>query len=699
MCTSCIMEMKEILSAQRPDIEFAALQLMVRPDSDGKKFLVFSSNDNVENVRGNVKLLSYARLVYDCTHGEIIGHRAPRGHISCIDEKVVDLEGVRIAGLPAWDQSGNSVLGVLEGVENGRLQTFLWQPGDGLTVVPAFNPTFSLLGLRTHEAPVCTHWVGENSFIVVDRPPLEEQALVPQIFDSQDMRWPSGFIASLLEASQARILLTGPKGIQAINGLSAIVDMTVSPDGSGIILGSARTIEELSLILEEDLIPYQYWDFDNGKEWLEIGVLPRGSVRFVYDEGHYRPVFVENGEQTTTWDVITGQPLAQVEGQVKYCTGVPGKSGIWTTDIAPGSICCMENGHKELGRLVINVKPVNGNPDVAHVQTVASSDLPHHDYLFQTANDGQPIIKELHGSQPIYSATDKTIELHSNHAGVQLISRGSDFERQILHWPAIHSCYTRHTAMIPLGSGAAVRITAPETLNGHPPLIWLEPVQADCVNFHKRPFQVDKNLTLQPGTPEWCHSAERVVMRVFLPLGWGPDIRFQAILDRLNQHLSLVKETAKTMGWETNTLPAVGGHSFGAAVAAVCICHALIQADSAILRSGAYNRLMTPRGFQFESRSIFEARDIYEGFTVVAMADRIGSCRVMLSHGEQDTNVSTPHLQSIAFYEALSAAKIRSRLLLLPSDGHTVSSYPGIKALQTQEQQWINNALQIREDT
>src|SRR5690606_7495990 len=55
---------------------------------------------------------------------------------------------------------------------------------------------------------------------------------------------------------------------------------------------------------------------------------------------------------------------------------------------------------------------------------------------------------------------------------------------------------------------------------------------------------------------------------------------------------------------------AVGGHSYGAFMTGNLLAHSNLF-KAGIARSGAYNRSLTPFGFQAEPRSIWEARDTY----------------------------------------------------------------------------------------
>ena len=76
----------------------------------------------------------------------------------------------------------------------------------------------------------------------------------------------------------------------------------------------------------------------------------------------------------------------------------------------------------------------------------------------------------------------------------------------------------------------------------------------------------------------------------------------------------------------------VGGHSYGGFMTANLLAHSrLFRAGFA--ESGAYNRSLTPWGFQAERRSFWEAPDIYTKMSPFWYADQIKD-PILLMHGE-----------------------------------------------------------------
>jgi len=113
---------------------------------------------------------------------------------------------------------------------------------------------------------------------------------------------------------------------------------------------------------------------------------------------------------------------------------------------------------------------------------------------------------------------------------------------------------------------------------------------------------------------------------------------------------------------------AVGGHSYGAFMTANLLSHSDLFA-AGIARSGAYNRTLTPFGFQYEQRSYWEATDVYNVMSPFMNADKVKT-PILLIHGEADNNSGTFPIQSERYYNALKGHGATTRLVLLPHESH-----------------------------
>lgn len=113
---------------------------------------------------------------------------------------------------------------------------------------------------------------------------------------------------------------------------------------------------------------------------------------------------------------------------------------------------------------------------------------------------------------------------------------------------------------------------------------------------------------------------------------------------------------------------AVGGHSYGAFMTANLLAHTKIF-RAGIARSGAYNRTLTPFGFQGEERSYWQAPDLYEQMSPFTYADRIKT-PILLIHGMADNNTGTYPIQSERMFAALKGNGGTTRYIQLPAESH-----------------------------
>jgi dipeptidyl aminopeptidase/acylaminoacyl peptidase len=113
----------------------------------------------------------------------------------------------------------------------------------------------------------------------------------------------------------------------------------------------------------------------------------------------------------------------------------------------------------------------------------------------------------------------------------------------------------------------------------------------------------------------------------------------------------------------------IGGHSYGAFMTAMLLAHSdLFRAG--IARSGAYNRTLTPFGFQSERRTLWGARTSYLALSPLLDADRIRA-PLLLVHGADDANPGTHPLQSERLFQAIKGNGGVARLVSLPHEGHS----------------------------
>jgi len=127
-------------------------------------------------------------------------------------------------------------------------------------------------------------------------------------------------------------------------------------------------------------------------------------------------------------------------------------------------------------------------------------------------------------------------------------------------------------------------------------------------------------------------------------------------------------DTLVAMGVADRERIGIGGHSYGAFMTANLLAHSDLFA-AGIARSGAYNRSLTPFGFQDERRSYWDATDTYTQMSPFTFANQMHA-PILLIHGEEDTNSGTFPIQSERFFQALQGNGATARLVMLPYEGH-----------------------------
>lgn len=134
---------------------------------------------------------------------------------------------------------------------------------------------------------------------------------------------------------------------------------------------------------------------------------------------------------------------------------------------------------------------------------------------------------------------------------------------------------------------------------------------------------------------------------------------------------------------------AVGGHSYGAFMAANLLAHAPDLFACAIARSGAYNRTLTPFGFQSEERTLWEAQETYNAMSPFMNAHKIKK-PILLIHGEEDTNSGTHLMQSERFFAALKGNGAEVKLVILPHESHGYRAKESINHMLAETSEWLD---------
>ncbi|MCK5067934.1 MAG: S9 family peptidase [Bacteroidales bacterium] len=146
-------------------------------------------------------------------------------------------------------------------------------------------------------------------------------------------------------------------------------------------------------------------------------------------------------------------------------------------------------------------------------------------------------------------------------------------------------------------------------------------------------------------------------------------------------------DAVDALGYIDREKVAVGGHSYGAFMVANLLSHSDLFA-AGIARSGAYNRTLTPFGFQSEERNYWEAPEVYYTMSPFMHADKMKT-PLLLIHGEADNNSGTYPLQSTRYFNALKGLGATVRLVMLPKESHGYRAKESILHMLWEQDQWL----------
>ena len=132
---------------------------------------------------------------------------------------------------------------------------------------------------------------------------------------------------------------------------------------------------------------------------------------------------------------------------------------------------------------------------------------------------------------------------------------------------------------------------------------------------------------------------------------------------------------------------AIGGHSYGAFMTGNLLAHTRLF-RAGIARSGAYNRSLTPFGFQSEERTYWQARDTYAAMSPFDHAAGIKDPLLMI-HGEQDNNSGTYPIQSERLYAAIKGLGGHARLVMLPNESHGYRARESVMHMLAETNDWL----------
>ncbi|WP_188461718.1 prolyl oligopeptidase family serine peptidase [Marivirga lumbricoides] len=199
------------------------------------------------------------------------------------------------------------------------------------------------------------------------------------------------------------------------------------------------------------------------------------------------------------------------------------------------------------------------------------------------------------------------------------------------------------------------------------------------------------------GSPVYWVTQGYVVLdnAAFPIVGEGEEEPNDSFRKQLVDNAKAAIDAVDALGYIDREKVAVGGHSYGAFMVANLLSHSDLFA-AGIARSGAYNRTLTPFGFQSEERTYWDSPETYYNMSPFMHADKMKT-PLLLIHGVADNNSGTYPLQSERYFNALKGLGATARLVMLPKESHGYSAKESILHMLWEQHEWLEKYVKNKE--
>lgn len=194
----------------------------------------------------------------------------------------------------------------------------------------------------------------------------------------------------------------------------------------------------------------------------------------------------------------------------------------------------------------------------------------------------------------------------------------------------------------------------------------------------------------------WVTRGYAILDQTDMPIvGEGEEEPNNTFVEQVQENARAVIDYVVDMGIADRRRIAVGGHSYGAFMTANLLAHTDLFA-AGLARSGAYNRTLTPFGFQYEERTYWEAPEVYYQMSPFSFADKIKT-PLLMTHGIDDENSGTFPIQSERLYNAIKGHGGTVRLVLLPKEFHGYRAKESIMHTFWEMDTWLEKYVKNRQ--
>jgi len=240
-----------------------------------------------------------------------------------------------------------------------------------------------------------------------------------------------------------------------------------------------------------------------------------------------------------------------------------------------------------------------------------------------------------------------------------------DIKKQLVTYKRADGVQCSFTLYLPPGYKEGTRL---------PTVVWAYPLEFnDAATAGQVSGSTQRFTTIGgPSHLFFLLNGYAVLDNATMPVVGDPETVNNTYVEQIVSSAKAAIDKATEMGVTDPERVGIGGHSYGAFMTANLLAHSdLFRAG--VARSGAYNRTLTPFGFQSERRILWEAPEMYIKVSPFMVADKIKE-PILLIHGEADNNTGTFPIQSERMYQAIRGNGGTVRLVMLPLESHGYSA-------------------------
>ncbi|HEK85258.1 MAG: prolyl oligopeptidase family serine peptidase [Candidatus Saccharicenans sp.] len=223
-----------------------------------------------------------------------------------------------------------------------------------------------------------------------------------------------------------------------------------------------------------------------------------------------------------------------------------------------------------------------------------------------------------------------------------------------------------------------------------PVVIWAYPMEYNDPSTAGQVRGSPYRFTIYRGPSElfFLTQGYAVLDNAQMPVIGDPKTMNDTFIPQIVANAKAAIDALDQMGIADRRRIGVGGHSYGAFMTANLLAHSDLFA-AGIARSGAYNRTLTPFGFQNERRTLWEAPELYWKVSPFMYANKINE-PILLIHGEADNNSGTFPIQSERLFAAIKGLGGTARLVMLPYESHSYSARESVLDVLAEMIEWFD---------